>query len=1083
MAKIQLPPPPQRSERRGAEQGIGAPESEEGFEFYQAFAPESVKGVVHMITLHLKAEGVADSYVFLPFRPEHANRKLLTFLNAVFPLGNGQAVPRTKAQHVIGQTDSWTLVQALKYIWCRLPSEQVIGWDTYQQFRAQERELGYPCDAFMKVLPGCLSSSSHASIVYDFFDLLVAVAANASENRMSARKVAKMCAIWAFGDYRHKDGGANNSFRDGLAQWRRAANAMFHLFLAFMRAFAAEEQNSGKFTKQLEAILFHNAYPPPEELHEDPTKLMSVPVLTLKTDRFSRKPWELFERCNSLFEMVDPSSGSAEDYALLHSLFMRKNQVNVISRKMTGETRRLLKEMSTKHSTFQAGWGSRNPMANKFNLAESISWTRTELSDYFIWAWMSTLSHEQTSSKRKIFGRSFIAELELDGFKKCIIVEESDITLERMRTVASAVASEKAVASSMASPSELHLSPGYLKFQQGVDYACKSASNSDLDRSNRHSNGSHSSKGSIRSNGSNGSNGKAYSNNSSNSSRCSINGGGHTAAYSAIALPKRQMNTKSVPSPSRGNSPASSTGPEFMIATSSNYDTQSVRSLHIEADLPIVRTINMEVSPCSPLSMDITQRKSYPDAAGRYEREMDRLLQRTDALNLQSQAATAVRRPNDFMSRETIPEKPRSYDLPQPTSGITSFYDGLDTGSSVMLDAGSCALGKESPAFGIQQRGAGEAPWALHPNNITEESFISVNSGGPQATPKTMQAPSDPSFLQTRAQWQQGPTQAPKGAAHRNPYSTACNSYGTEESMPRQLTVVNRADTPSTLDSSPPAHVQGGAPLDALGGSGFANLRHKRQSPLSPTVPMHSAPPSPEYVGPTAAGHDGRRPYTYHDAPPGRAPPSSPQKPDPAQTSPVRASPQLAAVRTMQTVPGGDAAALPSHTYQPVRQTYDAIVYPQRSPPQSPSPPEPASAPEHAYAPAHAPRHSTHGFPNHQQPLQPHSQRPHYALSHVPATHYHQSHAVPSVHAEPQTYGRPISVASAPKTHLPNAARPASPVKTAPMATTQQPHGNAVPLNYAPVVLPPNRLHGGNMTKQQGRKQLYKDIRDGNFGV
>lgn len=119
-----------------------------------------------------------------------------------------------------------------------------------------------------------------------------------------------------------------------------------------------------------------------------------------------------------------------EDYALLKSLFKKKKNVEGISSKMSKESKRLMKCMSTKHSTFQAGWARRKNLSNAGSVEDTISISRVDIDDYFIWAWLSTLSYEQTSQKRKMFGRSLILEFEFDGFKKWLILEESDATLD-----------------------------------------------------------------------------------------------------------------------------------------------------------------------------------------------------------------------------------------------------------------------------------------------------------------------------------------------------------------------------------------------------------------------------------------------------------------------------------------------------------------------------------------------------------------------------------------------------------------------------------------------------------------------------
>ncbi|CAI4815829.1 CEL_1a_G0050900.mRNA.1.CDS.1 [Saccharomyces cerevisiae] len=69
---------------------------DEEFEFFHQFSREKVKGVIHVITAELKEKGPDVEFLMIPFRPEQTNDKLLTLLNQLFPLGNGQPVNEKK---------------------------------------------------------------------------------------------------------------------------------------------------------------------------------------------------------------------------------------------------------------------------------------------------------------------------------------------------------------------------------------------------------------------------------------------------------------------------------------------------------------------------------------------------------------------------------------------------------------------------------------------------------------------------------------------------------------------------------------------------------------------------------------------------------------------------------------------------------------------------------------------------------------------------------------------------------------------------------------------------------------------------
>lgn len=419
------------------------------FEFYHEFARQNVKIVIHLITDELKVSGVNIEYLMIPFRREQTNEKLLKFLNKLFPLGNGKKISETRTiKKIVSNTDCFTLFQALKYIWCRLPNGEIIGWNSYLEFKAREKYAKYPKKAFLEIMPKCLSSSNHASIVYDFLDLIVTISSNSKVNKLSARKISKMSALWAFNNKHFPENVEddifdipsfnNDSIQHGLAQWIPASNAMFHILLAFLKSFlpsstSGNNEANSKLPRNLKHFLLDNEYPPIGESAKEYTSqsILTIPLVTLNTNQFSRKNWQLLERCNDLLDFDDQNAFPArEDYALLKSLFNKKNNIEGISRKMSQESRRIMKLIQTKHSTFQAGWSKRTCIPDSSSsLKEEIDITRIDIDDYFIWTWLSSLSYEQTGEKKGLFGRSLILEFEFDGFKKWVVFQECDINL------------------------------------------------------------------------------------------------------------------------------------------------------------------------------------------------------------------------------------------------------------------------------------------------------------------------------------------------------------------------------------------------------------------------------------------------------------------------------------------------------------------------------------------------------------------------------------------------------------------------------------------------------------------------------
>lgn len=474
--------------------GLGINLDDDEFEFFHEFERDKVKSVIHLITVELKERATNVEFLMIPFRPQQTNESLLKMLNAIFPQGNGQPVNDNKLQKIVANTEVHTLFQGLKYIWCRLQDGEVVGWKPYLQFKYREKSKNYPKKAFLELMPQCLDSPSHASIVYDFFDLIVTVSANSRVNKMSARKISKMFALWAFGkelpdpsladyDFDDKRTLPNNSFQDGLDQWVPATDAMFHLLLAFLKSFVPEDLETAQLPRTLKSLLFNNEYPPEKSSAYNSETILTIPLVTLETDHFSRKPWQLLERCNELLDFSNYDAFEArEDYALLKSLFKKKNNVEGISRKMSQESRRVMKEMSTKHSTFQSGWAPRKCVPNYENLPEEITVKRVDIDDYFIWTWLSSLSNEQTSERKKTFGRSLILEFEFDGFKKWVLFQESDVIIsnhkrgptgsqgqESSRLASNGSSNTSTIEKPLAKqPKTRNVTPTYEKFQKQV---------------------------------------------------------------------------------------------------------------------------------------------------------------------------------------------------------------------------------------------------------------------------------------------------------------------------------------------------------------------------------------------------------------------------------------------------------------------------------------------------------------------------------------------------------------------------------------------------------------------------------------
>lgn len=430
------------------------------------FARKDVKDAIRVITKVLKVKGLTTPYLLLPFRPRQSDGLLRDFLKMIFKHDAetpGQAlVDPEQIQKIARHQDELTLVAALKFFWCRLPGNAVIGWKTYTRYVKLEEEAGYPPRAFLEFMPSCLRSGAHASIVYDFFDLLVAIVMKSKQNHLAARRLAGICGLWAFHPARTRDSGVP-SFERGLYEWIPAGDAVFHLLLSFIRSMPPQGESS-RLPKILQRLLKIEGYPPmaTEDRISDSSAWQDLPVVTLRVNRPSENPAQLLVRVSRTLQFDDPALyDTREEYLLLKRLF--KDPKTVVKR-LSPEGARILdnvclydedlvsdgKSKHGNHIKFQllAGWsldltadkglrrkGKIDPKkADKGKTPDffTADVSTTTLQDYFIWAWMASLGPEETNVKKKTFGKTYVMEAQLaEGFKKWVIVEEQDFQRDK----------------------------------------------------------------------------------------------------------------------------------------------------------------------------------------------------------------------------------------------------------------------------------------------------------------------------------------------------------------------------------------------------------------------------------------------------------------------------------------------------------------------------------------------------------------------------------------------------------------------------------------------------------------------------
>lgn len=405
------------------------------------FSRRNLKTILHLITGELKLRGTKTPHVFLPFRSRIDDHQLELFLQASFP--GGTVASEEVLRRIVKEYDEFTLMCAMKYLWSRLPNHEIIGWDVYLEFKRKEEEQGFPRTAFLTIMPKCLSSPSHASIVYDFLDLLVSIASNSQYNYLSGRKIAKMSSLWAFNPARERMKSAfydatidrDHSFIDGLDRWKQSSGALFHLLLSFLRAMLPEnDMDTLKLPKTLQSLLISNSYPPLAN-NDSVKSMIKIPCVLLKSTKPSENVYELLSKVRRTikFDKKDDFM-SVENYTILKNIFKKDSTADIVA-SLSEESRRIMGRLTdildSSDYDLYPGWA---PFGGKVDenipLFTELTIQDVTIQDYYIWTWLSSLGSDQHSIVKRNFGRSLIAEVEVLDQRKWIVVSEQILSTE-----------------------------------------------------------------------------------------------------------------------------------------------------------------------------------------------------------------------------------------------------------------------------------------------------------------------------------------------------------------------------------------------------------------------------------------------------------------------------------------------------------------------------------------------------------------------------------------------------------------------------------------------------------------------------
>ncbi|KAK0805997.1 multicopy suppressor of a budding defect [Friedmanniomyces endolithicus] len=264
--------------------------------------PEEVEELVHACTAELKLRGDALNapFLLLPFRPGTDASSARPFIRDFYK-SNGEGSPKYRAASLAQElrlTEAPVLCSIIKWCWSRMPGG-VVSWPVYNGFLTGERDSRMARNAFHTFVPIGAGSEARTNIIFDFFNLLAAIAAHGKMNGLGGRKLSRLAGWWAF---EHSDDG--KGFEGGYRSWTTAADASSHLFFAYLRSQSPDAHPSmnviERIPRSLQALLASTEYPP-----ETPTLLQrSTPRVVLLVDTVSPTPFALLRRAKH-FEYRD----------------------------------------------------------------------------------------------------------------------------------------------------------------------------------------------------------------------------------------------------------------------------------------------------------------------------------------------------------------------------------------------------------------------------------------------------------------------------------------------------------------------------------------------------------------------------------------------------------------------------------------------------------------------------------------------------------------------------------------------------------------------------------------------------------
>ncbi|MCJ1306499.1 hypothetical protein MMC25_000142 [Agyrium rufum] len=290
--------------------------------------PEEVQELIRGCIFEVKARALDMPFLLLPFRPASDPSAARSFIRNFFGQSYGNTLSGERLSQELLLTEPMVLCSVLKWCWSRLAGG-VVTWESYELFRLGEKDSDMARDAFATFIPLSVPSESKSMIIFDFFDLMSAIAAHAKTNGMTGRKLSRLAGWWAF-----EQVDVGNAFEAGYNNWATAADAASHLFFAYLRSLSPDTKGAGGFNTlpiSLRTLLQATEYPP-----ERPILMQtSTYKVAMIVDTVSPTPFSLLRRAKH-FQYRD------DDRAL-----QRFSEFEDPIQALTDECRRVLNSISS----------------------------------------------------------------------------------------------------------------------------------------------------------------------------------------------------------------------------------------------------------------------------------------------------------------------------------------------------------------------------------------------------------------------------------------------------------------------------------------------------------------------------------------------------------------------------------------------------------------------------------------------------------------------------------------------------------------------------------------------------------------